>query len=79
MSKVVLFRSERFEKKHIAIPNSVTENLNPSRMVSKCGHLLKNGCDVKTYDSIEEAVENEEVCKQCLITAGFMKSPKLDT
>jgi len=78
MPTVVLFRSERFEKKHIAIPNSVTEDLDPSRMVSKCGHLLKNRCDVKTYDSIEEAVENEEVCKQCLITTGFMESPKLE-
>jgi len=78
MSTVVLFRSERFEKKHIAIPNSVTEDLDPSHMVSKCGHLLKNRCNVKTYDSIEKATENEDVCKQCLISAGFMKSPKLE-
>jgi len=76
---VVIAKTGRCKTYHVVRPISVAYATDPSEYVVMCGQNMDNYEEQLEYDSYEDIPDDISVCKTCLVSAGVIQSPKLNS
>lgn len=76
---ITIVRTKRTDlKDHIAHPASVNMAESGAYIIVMCGKGNVEAESVNTFDSVKEARDKYDICKNCLCSAGIIPSPKLN-